>query len=114
MTRDEAHALIMSFPEVEPSTAYGKPAYKAFGKFFTRIREEDESLVLTEVGFDEREMLIAADPATFHFTEHYRNSACVLARLESLAPEQLAAFLGRRWRKAAPKRWLKAHEAAKA
>jgi hypothetical protein len=35
MTRDEVHTLVMSFPETEEGTSYGKPAFKAFGKFFT-------------------------------------------------------------------------------
>ena len=42
-------------------------------KFFTRLRRDDASLVLMEVSFDEREMLIEAEPQTFHFTAHYKD-----------------------------------------
>jgi hypothetical protein len=114
MTRDEAHAVIMSFPEVVLGTSYGKPSYLAFGKFLTRLRVEDNSFVLLEVGFDEREMLMEVDPQTFHFTAHYKDYPSVLARVAGLEKEQLRGFIERRWRKLAPKRWLKAHEAAKA
>lgn len=110
MTRDEVHALILSFPETEEGLSWGTPSYKAFGKFFTRIRDEDDSLVLQEVGFDEREMLMEADPATFHLTDHYRSWPIVLARIDGLEPDQLRGYLERRWRKSAPKRWLKAWE----
>jgi hypothetical protein len=114
MTRDEAHAVIMAFPEVVEGSTYGKPSYLAFGKFLTRLRAEDDSLVLLEVSFDEREMLMEVDPATFHFTAHYKDYPSVLARVAGLEKEQLRGFIDRRWRKIAPKRWLKAHDAAKA
>ena len=50
-------------------------------KFLTRLRDEDNSMVLLEVSFDEREMLMEAEPATFHFTPHYKDYPSVLARL---------------------------------
>lgn len=111
MTRDEAHAIIMAFPETEEGVSYSQPSYKAFGKFLSRLRKEDDSLVLM-VSFDEREMLMEADPATFHLTPHYQKYPCVLARISGLEPDQLRSFLDRRWRKVAPKKWLKQWEAA--
>ncbi|CAN7563037.1 MmcQ/YjbR family DNA-binding protein [Phenylobacterium sp. LjRoot225] len=104
MTADEMYVIVMGFPGVEVGTSYGHPAYKVGGKFFTRLRDEDASVVLQEVGFDEREMLIEAEPATFHFTDHYRNYPMVLARIESLDAGSLRSFLERRWRKIAPKK----------
>jgi hypothetical protein len=40
---------------------YGEPARKAFGKFFTRLRSEDDSVVLGRVPIEEREVLCAAE-----------------------------------------------------
>ena len=111
MTRDEAHALILSFPETVEATSYGKPAYHAFGKFFTRIRRQDQSVVIGCVPYDERELLIELDPATFHFTAHYKDYPIVLARISAVEPDQLRSFLTRQWRKNAPKTWLKKWEA---
>jgi len=111
MTAEEAVAVIVSFPEVTEGTAWGKPAYKAMGKFFTRLRAEDDSLVLMDVGFDEREMLIDVEPATFHLTDHYRNYPAVLARIATLDPGTLRGLLERRWRKLATKTQLKAYQA---
>jgi hypothetical protein len=111
MTRDEVRAMALSFPGAEEGTAWGQPAFKACGKFFARIRDEDESLVLTGVGFDEREMLMEAEPETFHITEHYRNYPVVLARLSSVDPGTARNLLERRWRKVAPRAAVKAWDA---
>ena len=105
------HELVMAFPETEFTTSYGQPAYKAFGKFLTRLRAEDDSVVLGQVPLDEREMLCEADPETFHFTDHYRNYPFVLARLKRLDVKTLRGYLTRQWRHNAPKAWLKAHDA---
>ena len=107
-------AIVMSFPGVEAGSSYGKPAFKLEGKFFTRVRREDRSLVLTEISHDEREMLMEAEPGTFHFTAHYKDYPCVLARIESLHPGSFRNFLDRRWRKIAPKKLIREWDAARA
>jgi hypothetical protein len=104
------HELVMGLPETEYATSYGQPAYKSFGKFLTRLRAEDDSVVLGQVLFDEREMLCEADPETFHVTDHYRNYPYVLARLKRLDAKTLRGYLMRQWRHNAPKKWLKAWE----
>ena len=114
MTQDEMEAIVMSFPMAEKGISYGRPSYKVNGKFFTRLRREDESLVLLEVSFDEREMLIEAEPQTFHFTAHYKDYPSVLARMASLHPGSFRNFLDRRWRKIAPKTLVKERDKAEA
>jgi len=52
------------------------------------------------------------DPATFHFTDHYRDHPIVLARIAAVDPVWLKAALERRWRKVAPKRLVKVYDAA--
>lgn len=112
MTRDEMKAIVLSFPGVEEGVSYGRPSFKLNGKFFTRLRGEDESLVLMEVSYDEREMLMEAEPGTFHLTPHYKDYPCVLARIGDLHPGSLKNFLERRFRKVAKKAAVKAWEAA--
>lgn len=107
MTPDELDAIVMAFPLAERGTSYGQPSYKVNGKFFTRLRGEDASLVLVDVAFDEREMLMEAEPETFHFTAHYKDYPSVLARIATLHPGSLRAFLERRWRKVAPKKLVR-------
>ncbi|WP_374469794.1 MmcQ/YjbR family DNA-binding protein [Phenylobacterium sp.] len=114
MTEAEMEAIVLAFPGAEKGQSYGQPAFKVNGKFFTRLRAEDSSLVLMDVSFDEREMLMEAEPATFHLTPHYRDYPCVLARLESLHPGSLRNFLARRWRRIAPKKLVRAYDHAEA
>jgi hypothetical protein len=112
MTYEEMRQIVLSFPLVEEGTSYGAPSFKVNGKFFTRLRREDASLVILEVSFDEREMLIEAEPETFHFTAHYKDYPSVLARMASLHPGSFRSFLERRWRKVAPKKLVKDYDAA--
>ncbi|HEY9218572.1 MAG TPA: MmcQ/YjbR family DNA-binding protein [Phenylobacterium sp.] len=113
MTPEEVRQLVLSFPETEEGMSYGRPSFKVKGKFFTRIRAEDDSLVLLEVPFDEREMLMEVDPETFHITPHYKDYPSVLARIESLDPGSLRNFLERRWRKVVPKKLQREWDAAR-
>jgi hypothetical protein len=112
MTQDEMEAIVMAFPGAERGMSYGSPSFKVNGKFFTRLRREDASLVLVDISFDEREMLMEAEPGTFHFTAHYKDYPCVLARISSLHPGSFRNFLERRWRKIAPKKLVKDYDAA--
>jgi len=114
MTHEEMRAIALSFPGCEEGTSYGKPSFLMNGKFFTRLRREDQSLVLMDVPFDEREMLMEAEPATFHITPHYKDYPCVLARMETLHPGSFRAFLERRFRKVAKKSAVNAWEAERA
>ena len=114
MTVDEMRKIALSFPGAVEGTSYGRPSFLVNKKFFTRLRREDDSLVLLEVPFDEREMLMEVEPQTFHFTAHYKDYPSVLARRESLDPGSFRAFLARRWRRIAPKKEVKAWDAARA
>ena len=89
---------------MEASTSYGTPALKVRGRLVTRLRTEDDSLVLHSVPPDERDMLMEMDPRVFHITPHYAGYPAVLARLATLDAERLWPFLVRRWQEVAPKR----------
>ena len=114
MTRDEMREIALSFPGAEEGVSYGRPSFKVNGKFFTRLRHEDDSVVLVDVPYDEREMLMEAEPQTFHFTAHYKDYPSVLARIDTLHPGSFRAFLERRFRKIAKKSVVKAWEAERA
>lgn len=110
MTRDEMREIALSFPGAEEGMSYGRPSFKVNGKFFTRLRAEDDSVVLVDVPHDEREMLMEAEPDTFHFTAHYKDYPSVLARIATLHPGSFRSFLERRFRKIARKSVVKAWE----
>ncbi|HUZ11665.1 MAG TPA: MmcQ/YjbR family DNA-binding protein [Caulobacteraceae bacterium] len=114
MTLEEMRQIALSFPGVEEGASYGRPSFLVNRKFFTRLRREDDSLVLLEVSFDEREMLMAAEPETFHVTAHYKDYPAVLARIASLHPGSFRNFLERRWRRIAPKKLIRERDAQQA
>ena len=113
MTFDEVCAMALAWPGVERSTSYGTPSLKVRGKFLTRLREDDDSLVVPGVPPEEREMLIEADPQVFYVTDHYRDWSIVLLRLSRAQPATVEAFLLRHWRAIAPKKLIESFDAGR-
>jgi len=107
LTKAQMKKIVLAFPGANESTSYGHPSFKIEKKFFTRLRSEDNSLVLVVGSMDERDLLLESDPALFHITPHYRNYPTVLARLEKHDAKTLHGMLKRRWRQIAPKRLVK-------
>jgi len=95
---------LLRWPGVDESSHYGQPSIKAFGKFLTRLKEDGDSIVVSGIPFDERDMLIEAQPDVFYITDHYRNFPSVLMRLSSSDAASVEAMLRRRWRERAPKK----------
>jgi len=107
LTKEQVKKIVLAFPGANESTSYGYPSFKIEKKFFTRLRSDDNSLVLVVSSMDERDMLLEADPKLFHITPHYQNYPTVLARLEHLDAKTLRGMLERRWRRIAPKKLQK-------
>lgn len=107
LTEAQFKKIALGFPGTVEGSSYGKPAILVVKKFFTRLRSEDKSLTLYVGSIDEREMLMEADPATFHVTDHYQDYPIVLARLAGLDAATLQSMLERRWRQIAPKKLVK-------
>ncbi len=95
---------LLTWPGVEEGSHYGQPSIKAFGKFLTRFKEDDDSIVVPGITFDERDMLMETRPDVFFITDHYRNFPSVLMRLSSCDSATVEAMLRRRWRELAPKK----------
>ena len=112
MTYDEVVAFALRLPGVAHGTAYGRPCLKAHGKFLVRLLEDGESLVCPAVPFDEREMLMEAEPNVFHFTDHFKNYPYVLVRLSHAHPGTVERLITRQCRATAPKKVLKAWDEA--
>ena len=106
VTKTQLRKIALSFPGTAEAPSYGKPAYLVGKKFFTRWRDEEDSIVLVVDSIDERDMLLEADPKTFFITDHYRNYPSVLARAAKIDAKTLHGMLERRWRKLAPKKLL--------
>jgi hypothetical protein len=95
--------LALALPDVEEGTSYGTPAFRVRGKLFARLHEDGESLVV-RIAFQEREILMDADPKTFHITAHYLSYPMMLVRLATVRPGELRTLLADSWRQVAPAR----------
>ena len=89
-------------PGVAEGISYGTPSLNIRGKFFTRLKEDGESLVL-RVDFDSRDAMLKAQPEAFYITDHYRDYPAVLVRLSAVRAKQLRELLADSWRWLAPR-----------
>lgn len=108
--RLKALALGLNLPNVVETTSWGQPTLKAHGKLWVWWSPHEDAPVF-KVPFEEREVLIEAEPDTFFYTPHYKNHPLILARPEKLDLDWARANLIRVWRAQAPKRVLKAYDA---
>src|SRR2546425_11676306 len=96
ITFDTVREIGMRFPGVEYGTAYGAPALKVHGKMFTCVpthRSAEPDSLAIRLDFDQRDELIAADPATYYLKDHYVNYPCVLVRLSRIHEDALRDLL---------------------
>jgi hypothetical protein len=103
-TFDTVREIGMDLPDVEESTAYGSPALKVHGRMFACIathKSAAPNTLVVQVGFDERDELIAADPAVYYRTDHYVDYPSVLVRLDRVHRDALADLLVAAYRRAA-------------
>lgn len=112
LSKAEMRKIVLGFALSEEGTSYGYPSFKVNGKFFTRLRDEDNSLVLIVGSIDERDHLLQANPKLFHITDHYKSHPSLLARMEKLDAKTLRHMLERHWRTLVPKKLLKQLEEA--
>ncbi|MFI5010839.1 MAG: MmcQ/YjbR family DNA-binding protein [Hyphomicrobiales bacterium] len=106
---DDVREMALALPGIEEGTSYGTPALKVGKRLLARLKEDGETLVL-RLGFDEREMLMEAEPQTFFITDHYRAYPSVLVRLAHVHPPTLRRLIEQAWREAAPKRLVRDFE----
>ena len=107
VTAVQLKKIALAFPLAEEKPSYGKPSFFIAKKFFTRLRAEDNSIVLVVDDMHMRDMMLELDPKTYFITDHYRDYPSVLVRMERITPDELRAMLERRFRKIAPKKLLK-------
>jgi hypothetical protein len=99
-----AAAKAAKLPGVDAGTSYGTPALRVGGKLFLRVKDADTIVLLGPM--EEKEMLLAADPAIYFETDHYKGWPAWLARLSKLSEAELKHRLERAWRHKASKRLL--------
>lgn len=100
-TYETVREIALALPGVEEGTSFGTPACRVKGKLFARLHQDGESLVV-KVDFEEREILMNADPEKFYITDHYLNYPWVLVRISAVRRDELRDLLLGAWRHAAP------------
>ncbi|MDP3749538.1 MAG: MmcQ/YjbR family DNA-binding protein [Phenylobacterium sp.] len=110
MSEDEFRTLCLSFPGCEEGFNMGSVVFKANGKVLARLLGGGEAM-LTGIGPDEIDLMVEAEPAVFHASQHFRDAMCVAVRLGATNPGALKPLLDRRFREIARKSVLKAWDA---
>lgn len=116
-TFDELQRLALALPEVVEADG----AFEIAGKGFTwvyaqkvpgqRGRTIHPGVWAVRVsGLDEKELLLAANPAAFFSDDHYRGYPAVLVRLEAIEADELEELLIEAWRLKAPRKLVKAFD----
>ena len=102
MTWDDVVRIALELPEVEVGTAYGTPALRLRKAFMCRLREDGETLAI-RCDFDERPLLIDANPGVLFVTPHYETSPFVLVSLPRVAEKLLRELIEDVWIERAPR-----------
>jgi hypothetical protein len=100
-------------PGIEIGTSYGTPALRLQKKFFVRMREDGESLVVPCESVDEKEFFIATEPELYYQTPHYEKGPHVLVRLPVVTDERLRELLEAAFLRMAPPKLLREYESAR-
>jgi hypothetical protein len=104
----------LTLPDVEEGTMYGTPALKLRGKLLACMashKSAEPNTLVVCLDFEQRDAMIADDPATYYLKPHYVGYPSVLVRLSRVSREALKDLLHAAWREvdaSAPKRTRKA------
>lgn len=106
-TEDDVRRIALSLPQTIEKTSYNTPGFRVKDKLFLRIRTEAEGgLVVFVADLEDKEALLASDPAVFFTTPHYDGHASVLVNLPAIDVDQLREMIVDAWRARAPKKVL--------
>jgi hypothetical protein len=110
-TEDDVRRIALSLPEVTEKPWFNTPGFRVKDKGFLRIRTEAEgALVAFVADLEEKEALIASDPATYFNLPHYDRYPTVLVHLDAIDVDELTEVIVDAWLAKAPARVRKAHE----
>lgn len=101
----------LDFPGVEAGTCYRTPALRVRNHLLTRLHDNGTDLILKMPNVVERNLLLEAEPDTFHITEDFRDYPYVLVRLAKIDPALFAELFEEIWRQNASKQLISDYEA---
>lgn len=106
----EVREIALALPGVEDAISYGAPSLRVARRFLARLREDGDTVAL-QIPFDERDLLLQADPEAFLITDHYAGYPAIVIRLSDVSPDQVRDVLEIAWRARAPKRLIAEYDA---
>jgi hypothetical protein len=102
--------IAAELPDVEEGIAWRVPVWRLRGRILactaSHKSAEPDTLVVV-IGFDQRDAMIADDPATYYLKPHYENYPLRPVRLSQIKRDALKDLLKAAWRfvdASAPKR----------
>jgi hypothetical protein len=88
--------IAAELPDVEEGIAWRVPVWRLRGRILactaSHKSAEPDTLVVV-IGFDQRDAMIADDPATYYLKPHYENYPSVLVRLSQIKRDALKDLL---------------------
>jgi hypothetical protein len=84
----------LALDSVEEGLSYGTPGFRVGGVLFLRFHQDGESLVV-RTDCEQREELMAADPASYYVTDHYVKYEWILVRVARVHADALRDLI--RW-----------------
>lgn len=113
ISEDDVRSIALGLPGSYEHESYGwRPSWRTKPRMFTWIREDPEALVVWVESVEDKQALIASDPAKFFTTPHYDGYPIVLVRLDMVDVTEAAELITDSWRLRAPTRLVKEWEAA--
>jgi hypothetical protein len=98
---NDVREIALAMPDVEETTAYGMPAFRAgktrfAGRPIDRSDVEPNSLGV-RLSFAERDARMAARPDVYYLTQHFAPHPAVLVRLTRIRRDELRELLAAAW-----------------
>lgn len=110
LTRDDVRREALALPEAYEAGHFDIPSYRVGKKIFCTVHQDQPRIVLK---LDPEEQHLLADGAGVRPVDGaWGRKGWTYAYYEELAPERLAQLLRRAWATVAPKRLVKASNAA--
>jgi hypothetical protein len=100
-TFGDVRKIALSMPDVEETTGYGMPWFRAgktrfAGEPVPRPDVEPNSIGIS-ISFEDRDRLIASRPDVYYVTKHFAPYPAVLARFAKMTIEELRELLTMGW-----------------
>ncbi|MGQ0841108.1 MmcQ/YjbR family DNA-binding protein [Actinokineospora sp.] len=103
---DDVRRVALSLPATTEKPSYGTPSFRVRAKWFARMHEDGESVVVHCAAEAEKVALIEAEPGLYFTTPHYDGYPLVQVRMAALDADRLVDVLTESWRLCAPRTLL--------